>query len=78
MIPGQILRDCQSNTKCFLYTYLILFPYDDDDIVAPASCCDDIVSLASCCDDVIAPTSCCDDVVSPASCCDDVVSPASC
>jgi hypothetical protein len=30
MIPGKILRDYQSTTKC-CYTYLILFTHDDDD-----------------------------------------------
>jgi hypothetical protein len=48
MILGQIPRDCQSTTKC-CYTCLILFPYDDDDVVSPTSCCDDVVAPTSCC-----------------------------
>jgi hypothetical protein len=36
MIPGELLRDCQSTTKC-CNTYLILLPHDDDDDDVPPS-----------------------------------------
>jgi hypothetical protein len=37
MISGKIPRICQSTTKCFRYTFLILFLYDNDDVIS-ASC----------------------------------------
>jgi hypothetical protein len=67
MIPGKIPRDCQSTTKC-CYACLILFLYDDDDVISafmPMM----LLFQPRAVDDVVAPTLCCDDVVVPASCC---------
>jgi hypothetical protein len=41
MIPRQFPEDCQSTTKCF-FTFLILFPYDVDDVISDDV--DDVIS----------------------------------